>query len=117
MDKKELKPYEKAFRKFRNELKKAILNEEVPMEFLEESQKPYYCEIDITVGGAVVAMTVAENFISYHNDIIKDLFEEGSDDFKKLQELAKRHVHVLTDEELEQIKFHEKEILRIKGRL
>lgn len=107
--------YEEAFYQFRDKLRQAMLNEEVDMTFVEQSDRPYYCRININVCGTILSMTLADKFICYHDKILNNLFTEGTLEFNQIQAIAKKHVPLLTDEDIKQIQFHQQEIEKIKS--
>lgn len=89
---------ESALSRLRTSLKKAILNEEVRMEFSESDADGYYAEMSVYFGGLSFNMTIAKTFVCYHNPFVKGMFDK-KEDFEALTELVNKHVKILTSEE------------------
>lgn len=105
-----------SFDAFRNDLRSAILNEELPMTF-----EPYDGEIDgmwavVTVkvcNGFTIHMSIDDDFISYGFDTwMIDMFT--GDDFEALKNLVRKYVNELTETDKLRIQQLETEIKQIK---
>ena len=113
---KKMSRVEQALQTMRDEIKNAILNEEIEMEFSRDVSEGYYAELRARVGDVRFSMAIAETFVCYHNDFINGMFPKGSGDFEKLTKLAKKYVQPLTPEEKERIARLTAEIENIKRR-
>lgn len=109
-----MKPYEQALDVFRQELKMAILNEEIPMTFKPDMIDGYFAEIEFTLKNGKYRIAVGERIVCYLDPTIRDLFEDKAD-FEALKALARKHVKVLTPEDKAQIAELQAEIDKIKG--
>lgn len=110
----ELKPYEQALDNFRQELKKAILNEEIPMTFGPSDASGYFAEVSFSIRNQTYKMTVAETFICYLSPVLEGLFKDEAD-FEAFKTIIKKHVKILTAEDKARIGELQAEIDRIKG--
>lgn len=108
-----LKSYEQAFDIFREKLRNAILNEEIPMEIVENPGENFYRSIYINTHGIKVQFSLGQKSIVYHNKLVEDLFTH--EDLKALHAIADKHSSSLTDEQAKAIKFHLAEIEQIRN--
>lgn len=113
-DKKKMSRVEQALETLRDEIKNAILNEEIEMEFTPYDSKDYYAKLYVKFSNVNLLFTIAETYICEHNDLTRGMFPKGSDEFAKLTKLAKKHVKILTKEEKERINNLNAEIENIK---
>ena len=105
-----------SFDAFRNDLRSAILNEELPMTF-----EPYDGEIDgmwavVTVNvcnGFTIRMSIDDDFISYGFDTWMTGMFTGND-FEALKNLVRKYVNELSEIDRLRIQQLEAEIKQIK---
>ena len=114
---KERKPYEQALDIFRQELKMAILNEEIPMTFEPDTHPDYFADVTVDIQGTKFRMAVAETFICYlNNSFLENLFNPKAAEFKTFKTIVKKHVKDLTEDDKARIAELQAEIDRIKGK-
>lgn len=106
---------EQALQTMRDEIKNAILNEEIEMEFSPSDTEGYYAELRVHVDELKFGFAIADTYICYLNDFTRGMFPKGSEDFEKLTKLAKKHVKILTLEDRERINKLYAEIKNIKS--
>ena len=94
---------EMALANFREELKKAILNESVEMEVSAEIDDVYFAKTYIWFCGINIQFTVANNFVCYHDDFTKGIFDE-KDDFAQFKTIVNSKLPQLSSSDLAEIK-------------
>ncbi len=110
---KEMSRVEQALQTMRDEIRKAFLNEELKAEYMPDDHPGYYAHVKVGVGNVKFSMTIADTFVSYHNEFIKGIFDK-KEDFEALTELVNKHVKILTSEEKAKIVALQAEIDAIK---
>lgn len=106
-----------ALENFRNELRKAILNEELPMKIEpDDTMGSYYAELEINIGGTSVCMSIADEYLCYHyhrSNFLKGLFD-NEEDFDALSAVVHKYVNPLSSADKEKIAALEQQIEEIK---
>ena len=113
MENNEMKPCELALENLHEELRKGILNETIETEFEPCCDDTYFAEVYVKFSGVKFHMTVAEQFICYHNIFINGLFSEKKS-FEEFKKLVCKHCKILTSEEMAKIIALQAEIDAIK---
>ena len=108
---KELKRYEIAHNTFKEEVKNAILSGEIPVDWENPQNENYLATGRFVVCGAQCSISVSEDFVCYHNELLRGMFDD-EDDFNALKSMIKPHL--LTKEENTRIKELQAEIDRIQ---
>lgn len=94
-------------------IRDAILSESADMIFKPYSGPSvcYFATVDVAVGHIQFSMSLADDFVCYHNSLMEGLFSNA--DLAKLKRLAERRL-ALTSEELKRINVLNGEIDAIK---
>ena len=105
-----------SFDAFRNDLRSAILNEELPMTFepYDGTCDGYWATVTVKVcNGFTLRMTIDEDYVSYGMDTwLSGLFEGES--FEALKNLVRKYVNELSEIDRLRIQQLEAEIKQIK---
>ena len=104
---------ESALSRLRTSLEEAILNETVETEFVPCYDDTYFAEVYVKFSDVKFYMTVAEQFICYHNIFIEGLFSEKKA-FEEFKNLIRKHCKILTHEDKEKINALQQQIEDIK---
>ena len=103
-----------AFDTFRDELRSAILKEELPMTFGPYDGDNYWAVVTVDVcNGFIIRMAIDEDYVSYGTDTWMIGMFDG-ENFEALKHLVQEHVCKLTDADKARIKELETEINNIK---
>ena len=103
-----------SFDAFRNDLRSAILNEELPMTFEPYDDDSYWAVVTVKVcNGFTIRMSIDDDFISYGCDTWMTGMFTG-DDFEALKNLVRKYVNELSETDRLRIQQLEAEIKQIK---
>lgn len=109
---------EQCLYQMREELKNAILNESeyVHMTFnpYEGDCDRYFAKVKVEFFDVSFLLTVAEDFICYHEPFTWNLFQDNND-LMAFIAIVKKYVKVLTDDEKSRIQKLQSEIDKIKN--
>lgn len=112
----ETKPvYEQALDVFRQELKMAILSEEIPMTFEPDDHPGYFADVVFKIRNQNYRVAVAETYACYMNPVMEGLFDPNGAEWEAFKAIIRKHVKVLTEEDRAKIAELQAEIDRIKG--
>ena len=107
----EEKKYEKAYKGFIKAVRNAILSEEIPVTITALEGDYWFAEMDIEIGGCICKITVSDNQVCYHNELLKGMFEGKH--FEALKDYLRNNQKVYTPEEKARLKELRAEILKI----
>lgn len=111
-----MKKYETAFDVFREELKHAILTEEVPMTVRVSTYKPYIATVEISLEPFCkdeTIMSVAPTFVCYHNPFLTGFFDD-EDDLAALNTLVRKYLP--SEQELSEVEELQHRLDELKGK-